>query len=241
LPPRRWCGQDDAGDHFIRTQDSLDLGRIARQTMEISYGHDTRGAAGTQQLDSCLERNHRYGHVRRMNRDAGVARAQDGVDAVDPGDRRTPAARRAFVAAVQRVVKVRAARALKQIAADRCLVAELARGAGEQRFGEHPVAAADAHIGGSVGIRGLGADANSAIGQVFNIPQRQAADVDEMGGPLDLELHQIEQIGAAADELGAASGDRGNRRARVCRAFVGKGLHRRAPFATSRMAATIFG
>ena len=58
---------------------------------------------------------------------------------------------------------------------------------------------------------------------------------------LDLMKLEIEQIGASADELGA-----GSRRSRdggpgVRRSLIGEGLHRWAPLATSRMAATMLG
>ena len=48
-----------------------------------------------------------------------------------------------------------------------------------------------------------------------------------MGRVLDLELHQIEQVGAAADELRAGPGHRGDRGPRVRRPLVGEGPHRR--------------
>ncbi len=94
-----------------------------------------------------------------------------------------------------------------------------------ERLGEHRVARAHPGVGGRVGVRRLGADPQSAVRQLLDRPERQAADVDQVGRPLDLELHQVEQIGAAADELGAGPGRRGDRGPRVGRALVGEGSH----------------
>ena len=121
----------------------------------------------------------------------------------------------ALVAAGGRVVEVGAAGALEQVAADRRLVAQLARRAGEQRLREHRIAGAHPGVGGGVGVRRLGADPQPAVRQLLDLLQRQAADVDQVRRLLDLELHQVEQVGAAADELGAGlghGGDRGPRR-----------------------------
>src|SRR5690606_24339603 len=65
--------------------------------------------------------------------------------------------------------------------------------------------------------------------------------VDEMRRALDLELHEIEQVGAAADELRArpCSGHGGG--SRVGRALVRERSHRGAPPATCRIAATMLG
>ena len=79
-------------------------------------------------------------------------------------------------------------------------------------------------------------------GVVFDLVERQAADVDEMRRRLDLELHQVEQVGAAGDELGAGLARPRQPRPRgVVGAFVGEGLHALASPATSRMAATMLG
>ena len=145
-----------------------------------------------------------------MGGDAGVAGAEDGMHAVDAADGGAAGAGIALVAVRGRVVEVGAAGALQQVAADGRLVAQLAGGAGDERLGEDGVAGAHAEIGGDVGVCGLGADAQSSVREVVGILQRQAADVYQVGGALDLELHQIEQVGAAADELCAAAGDGGD-------------------------------
>src|SRR5437870_3435388 len=58
---------------------------------------------------------------------------------------------------------------------------------------------------------------------------------------LDLELHQVQKIGAATDELRAGSRHGRSRCPRVSDPLVRERLHRDTPTATSRMAATILG
>ena len=45
------------------------------------------------------------------------------------------------------------------------------------------------------------------LGRVFNLLQRQPRDIDQLRRTFDLHLHQIDQIGAAGDELGARIAD----------------------------------
>ena len=73
----------------------------------------------------------------------------------------------------------------------------------------------------------------------FDLVEREAVHVDQMRRRLDLQLHQVEQVGAAGDELGArdARGGRGGLGGRL-RALVGEGLHACLP-ATSVIASTM--
>ncbi len=56
-------------------------------------------------------------------------------------------------------------------------------------------------------------------------------DVDERGGMLDVVLHQVDEVGAAAEELGSASGDGVEGFVGRCGALVVEGIHAEAPFA----------
>ena len=51
-----------------------------------------------------------------------------------------------------------------------------------------------------IGVAHQGADAQAAVGKLFDLVERQAIDVDELGGPLDIQLHQVEQGCSAGDE-----------------------------------------
>src|ERR1700722_10953899 len=57
-----------------------------------------------------------------------------------------------------------------------------------------------------VGITDRGADPQAAVGKFFYLVQRQAIDIDELVGALDVQFHQIEQSSSAGDELGLRLG-----------------------------------
>jgi hypothetical protein len=146
--------------------------------------------------------------------------------AVEPADRGATAARLALVAGLCGVVEIGAARALEQVARGRCLVAKLSAGAGHQRAAEHAVILADTRVGGEIGVADECPDAEAAVGGRRDLVETQAVDVDQMLRRLDLQLHQVEQIGAARDELGARHAGRGAR-GLLGRggALIGEGLH----------------
>src|SRR2546421_471760 len=63
--------------------------------------------------------------------------------------------------------------------------------------------------GGKVGVAHQRANPQSALRCGFDLVQCEAVDVDQMRRRLDLEFHQVEQIGAAGNEfcpLGAYGG-----------------------------------
>ena len=117
---------------------------------------------------------------------------------------RAAAAGLALVARLVGVVEIRAARALQQIARRGRLVAQLARGAGEQRAREqrHSRGARARSAARSV-LRTSAPMRSPPSGVGFDLVERQTVHVDQVRRRLDLELHQIEQVGAACDELGA--------------------------------------
>ena len=165
--------------------------------------------------------------------------------AAEAADCGASAAGPAFVARLVSIVEIGAAGALQQITRRRRLVAQLARGAREQRPREQPVIAPDPWIGGKVGVAHQSANAQTPFGRRLDLVERQAVHIDQMGRRLDLELHQVEQVGAAGDEA-AARRPHCRRRGfgRGARAFVGEGLHALLPAfgmpATSEIASMMF-
>src|SRR5262249_16304567 len=155
------------------------------------------------ELDPRVQDHQRHGHVGGMDGDARVARAQDRVDPVHATDGRAVGPGVPFVAVRGRVVEVRAAGALQQVAADRGVVAELTRGAREQRLGKYGVARPYPGVGGRVRVGRLRPDPEPTVRQLVDVRQGQPADVDQVGRLLDFELHQVQQVGATADELRA--------------------------------------
>ena len=107
--------------------------RVAGQAVELGEG-DGALAARPGDADDRLQRGQRDAHVRRVDGDALLARAQDRVHAVEAVDRGAAGARFALVAGRGRVVEVVTARPLHQVAARRRHVAELRRGARQDRL-----------------------------------------------------------------------------------------------------------
>ena len=176
------------------------LRRVSGQPMEIRK-RDGALARRPRHMDLGVERGQRDAHVGRMRRDAGLARAEDRVHAVEAVDRRAAAARLAFVAGRRGVVEVIAARPLQEVAAGRRHVAQLLRSAREDRAREQRIALLDQRMIGEVGIRHERADAHAAVRGLLDLVQRQPRDVDQPRGAFDILLHQVDQVGAAGDEF----------------------------------------
>ncbi len=128
------------------------------------------------------------------------------MDAVEAGERGTAGAGVALVARLGDVIEVIAARPLQQIAAGGGLVAQLGAGARQQGAAQYAVALAHAGVGREIAVANQRADTQAASGSLFDLVERQPVDVDEFRWRLDLELHQVEQIGAAGDDPGAGLG-----------------------------------
>ena len=152
----------DGRDDLAGLQIGVALRRVAGQPMEIRKCDDP-GAVRTGDMHFRLERRERDAHIGWMRCDAGLARTQNGVDAVDAVDRRAAAARRAFVAGRHRVVEVKAPRALHEVAPGRCHVAQLLRRAGQDRAREQRISMFDQRVIGEVGIRHQRPDEKAAV------------------------------------------------------------------------------
>ena len=130
--------------------------------MEIREGNGAL-AGRPRHMDLRLERGERDAHIGGMRGDAGLARAEDRVDAVEAVDRRAAAAGLALVAGRGRVVEIEAARPLQEIAAGRRHVAQLLRGAGQDRARQQRIALLDQRVIGEIGVRHERADAQAAV------------------------------------------------------------------------------
>ena len=107
------------------------------------------------------------------------------------------------------VLEVRAAGALQQVAAGGGQVAELPRGAGEQRLGEHREALAHPRIGGEVAVGHGGADPQAAVRESARPRSRCSSPTSTSSvGRGDAELHQVDEVRAAAEERAVRLGRR---------------------------------
>lgn len=144
-----------------------------------------------------------------------------------------------LVAGLGDVLEVGAARALEQVAADGGEVAQLARGAREQRLGEHRVALTHAPVGRELGVSRGRTDPQAAVGALLD-RLVQPRDVDQAHRRLDAEAHQVDEVGASAEVADlAAGGGLGGGRDRT--GGVGRALVCKRPHcATSAIAGTMF-
>ncbi|MNL27327.1 hypothetical protein D3C87_1489120 [compost metagenome] len=189
-------------DQFGRLQDGFHIWRVPWQAMQVNNRNGARPPVGTYGFHRRVEHSHRNRHIARMGGDAGLADTKQTQRSAGATNSRTAAARCALVAGLVGVVEVRTAGALQQIAGRRGAVAQLPRGAGQQGARQHAVVPAYAHVGRQISVAHQGADAQAPFGRRLDLVQRQAIDIDEVRGCLDLQLHQIQQIGAACNEAG---------------------------------------
>jgi hypothetical protein len=158
-----------------------------------------------------------------------AARAEDRAAPVEPLACGAAGPRLALVAGGRAVIEVQAASALQQIAPDRRHVPELRRRSRQERLGQHRVPAADQPVRGEAAVADPRADAHAPTGQFLDLRQRQPGDVDNRCGPLDPLAHQVDQIGAAAEELRVRLGrDRLDGGGHIGRAHVRERPHRAA-------------
>src|SRR5262245_47715060 len=113
-----------------------------------------------------------------MNRDALIAGAENGVNAIETVDRGAAGAWFAFVTRRGRVVEVVTTRSLQQIPAVGGHIAELRGCAGQDRSRKKRVPVFHLFVVRGVGVRHERAEAKSAVGKRLDPVQRQTRDVD---------------------------------------------------------------
>ena len=93
---------------------------------------------------------------------------------------------------------------------------------------------------GEVAVADSGSDGGGVAGR-GDVGEVEVGDVDEGGGVLDVGLHQVDEVGAAAEELRSAGRDGMDGFVGCGGALVVEGIHAEAPFAAARTAATMLG
>ena len=102
---RRW--QQHRLDQFARRQHRLDMGRVARRTIERVDWNGPCRTVSRDGLDPRIQRRHRNRHVGAVCGDAIVAHADHGVHAIEAFQGCAAGARHALVARLRRVIEVR--------------------------------------------------------------------------------------------------------------------------------------
>ena len=158
---------------------------------------------------------------------------------LNPSSAAQPGAGLALVARRRLVVEVEAAGALHQVAPDRRHVPQLPGGAVQDRLRQNRIPGADQGVRGQATVAHQRADPQPAVGEFLDPVQRQPGDVDDRLRPLDALAHQVDEVGAAGEELRSRLGsDRPQGGVHVRSADVGEALHPRPPGSRRRCRCT---
>lgn len=154
-------------------------------------------------LDHGIECDQRLREIAGIGRDALVGDAEHRMHAIDAVHRGTAGAGIALVAVlIGDIAKVVATRPLHHVAAERRHVAQLSAGGELQRIRDHGIAALDLGMRGHVGHPCERAEPQASAAWLDRRPGvGQRIDIDDCGGPHHVELHQIDQRGAAGKQL----------------------------------------
>src|ERR1700688_1611090 len=134
-------------------------------------------------------------HVRGMSGNAFFAGSENGVCAIESFKSSASASRSTFVALRKtRVHKVRAARALEQIAAVSSKVAKLGRRARENRTRQQGIILPDKRVVGSIAVARQCAQTQAAIRDPLDAGKRKPVDVQQTIRSFDSILHQVDEI-----------------------------------------------
>src|ERR1700676_550909 len=127
----------------------------------------------------------------------------DPIEAVNGG---APGTRLALVAGVRRSAEVITAGSLHEVATGGRHVAQLRRRAREECLREQREMLGYRIVMGKVAVADHGADAQSSVRQSLNVVEWQVVNVHQCRGQHHIELHQIDQRGAAGDERRSGAG-----------------------------------
>ena len=179
----------------------------------------------TPQVHDGPERRERDAHVRGMGSNASRRGAQNCVDAVEAFD---GVAALAWVALITAgaivIVKVGAAGALKNIAANCCHVPDLSRRSRKNGAGEHRVTSSDPAVLGDGCVARLRTDQQAAVLALFN-RSPETSDINQRLRLLNGFAHQVDEVGAASEIFSLHSATKANGLRGVSRAGIGEWVH----------------
>jgi hypothetical protein len=97
-------------------------------------------------------------------------------------------------------------------------------------------------VPGGVGVGGERAEAQAAAVEILDVVQAQEVDVDDAGRPLDILLHQVDQVGTAGEIADVFARALAHRFMQTAGADIVETVHGRSPWpSTSQTASTMFG
>ena len=178
------------------------LGVAPRRPVQRRERDATRSRSADD-LDRGIERQHGLGPIARVGRDTILARPEHRVEAVHPVERR---ASRTWVALVAsrptHVAEIGAAGALKHVAAEGRHVAQLRTRGEEQGLRQHRIGLDDGRVPCGFGHRRESTEPQTIrCGRDGGSIAAKRSHIHDMGRRHGLELHEVEQGGAAGEEL----------------------------------------
>jgi hypothetical protein len=195
-------GDEERHDHVAGRQRRLDVGRSAGAAMQVGE-RDAAVAPGADDVDHRVERDQRLGEIPGIGGDAMIARAEHGMHAVVSVHGGAAAARVALVAlGIGDIAEIGAAGALEDVAGEACHIADL-RACGErERLCDHRIVAANLRVVGGLRHAHQAAEPETAPIRfdAAHGPGRQRIDVDDLGWPHHVELHQVDQRRATGEQ-----------------------------------------
>src|SRR5580704_8485182 len=200
----------------------------------------TRTSPSALTVSTSASSTQRDRHIGWVCGNALVAGTEHGMHSVEAAERRAARARVALVARLGDVIEVGAACPLQQIAPGGGSVAQLCARPRQQGPAQDPIPLAHALVSRKIAVSHRRAYAQAALRGVLDLVQRKTVDVDELRRSLNLQLHQVEQVRSACDELGAGPDRGGGGSNSRVGAIVGKSLHAGPP-AACLIAATMLG
>src|SRR6266849_1820091 len=138
-----------------------------------------------------------------------------------------------LVARLGDVLEVDAARALQQVPTSSGEIAQLARGACEQRLGEHGIARANGAIGRQIAVAHHRSDADAPIGEQFDAIIGQVGDVDQQIWVPYPQPQMVDEVRPSSEENSVRRlGEERDGAGGVTRTFVAERIHSCASFPT---------
>ncbi len=163
------------------------------------YGAPLAAAAG---LDQRVERDQRLGEIAGISRDAVRAHSEHRMRPIETVECGAARPWRPLVAGrPRRITKICAARALKNVAAERRHIAQLSARREDQALGNDGIVAPHERIVGDVRHPRERAEPQAVGGLLDVLKPFNGADIDQRARLHHVELHQIENGRATGDEL----------------------------------------
>src|SRR5215208_1374963 len=197
-------------DEIAWVEHRLAMRRFTGQQVKFPdrYGPD---ASWSLNMDRRIQHCQCYAHVRRVRRDAMLARAENGERPVAAGDRRAPGPRLAFVAGHGGIAEIGAACPLQQVSRGRGHIAELRRSTREEGLRQGGVISLHGGMMGKIGVADSRSNLQPAVRRGFDPVEGQTVDINDLRRCFDVQFHQINQCRATGKKANLSSLLRGLR------------------------------